>query len=69
LCVNTIDNYLAACAGDFNSLSYEALDGFISKLAPGSDCFDWATAAARPYAVAACGAAGPPALAVGAGVA
>ena len=55
--MNSLDNYLAACAGNFTALNYEVLTGYIGRLAATNDCFDWATVLARPFASAFCGAA------------
>ena len=49
-CVNTLQDYLAACANDIFSLSYTTLQAYASALAPNNDCFDYFNVASRPYA-------------------
>ena len=57
-CVNVLDDYLAACAGNFTALNYDVLMGFVDRLnATTNDCSDWATLLARPFASSFCGAA------------
>ncbi len=53
-CVNALDNYLAACADDFDALNFGVLEGYIASLPIASDCHDWVSLAARPFAAAAC---------------
>ena len=55
LCVNALENYLAACESNVTALSYGALEGYTSLLNSSLDCYDFFSVAARPYAAAACG--------------
>jgi hypothetical protein len=54
-CVNTIDDYLASCAGDFARLNFGVLEAYAGALALTDDCLDWLSVASRPYAAAYCG--------------
>jgi hypothetical protein len=59
-CVNTLANYIDACAGNFTALSYGTLEAYAALLATAnanSDCYDWFNLAARPFASAYCGSA------------
>ena len=56
-CVNTFDNYVSSCAGNFTALNYEVLDGMVTRLNASGDCAAWLNAAMRPFAVALCGSA------------
>jgi hypothetical protein len=55
-CLNALDNYLAACDGDFEALNYGTLEAYTGRLDL-SDCYHWLSVASRPYAALYCGAA------------
>jgi hypothetical protein len=57
VCVNAVQDYLAACAYDVFSLNYDVITGYASALAPANDCRRYVTLVARPYAAAFCSAA------------
>jgi hypothetical protein len=56
-CVNTLMDYLAACSPDayFAQLNYDTLEAYAARL--NTDCYQYVSAAARPFAAALCGAA------------
>jgi hypothetical protein len=58
-CVNALENYEAACAGDadFMSLNYDTLEAYAERLNPATDCAQWLFEEARDYADAFCGSA------------
>ena len=45
LCVNAVNNYVAACAGNSSALGYNQMTAFADALSPLADCFDVITLA------------------------
>ena len=54
LCVNSLSNYLAACAYNFTALNYQSLQTFTKQLPSGSDCVPLFAQASRAFASAYC---------------
>lgn len=53
-CINSLQDYLAACADDVFALNYGTLGDMASQLPATGDCYDAVTLAARPLATALC---------------
>jgi hypothetical protein len=53
-CINALDAWLASCANNFDVLNYATLEAYAGRLVAGSDCFDYLSLAARPYAASYC---------------